>query len=125
MRLRYRFVVALVAAFLGAGSFGVSAHASTMGKGGNGNGGTHNSSTHSSQSNGGSKWNGNWERHQGEGDHFRDHDRFRDNHCCDNHRDHCCDHFNDHCCDNGGDENSDCDWLRNHDHDRWWRDCSH
>ena len=102
MKVRYRFAVGVVAALMSAGSYATSAHASTMSKGGGNKGGN---SQHQS-----STWKGdsrNDRRNDFRRDRFRDHDRF--NHCCDN---------NNH--DNGGE---DCDWLRDHDHDAWVRDC--
>ena len=122
MRVRYRFIVALVAAFLGLASFGTGANAATAKSGG---GGTQHSSSSKSWS-GGSNWHDSSWRDNG-CCHDRDfHDR--DFHDRDFHHDHdCChdEHFEDHCCDNGGDEEFDCGWLRDHDHDRWWRDCPH
>ena len=125
MKVRYRFVVALVAALLGMGwSFGTTtAHAATMGT----------SATHMTMG-----------QHPGGGG--KDFSERRGNDCC--HGDHsaerhgerfheerfheerhdCChdEHFHeDHCCNNGDEFNgeSECDWLRDHDRDRWWRDC--
>ena len=116
MRLRYRFVVALAAALLSAGwSVGSTAHASTMGS-------SYVASTAAPQfcrsGCGGSGY-----RDRGRSDRRQD---FRQDRREDRFRDHCCDN-NNHCCDNNnhGNSGSDCDWLRDHDHDSWLRECQH
>ena len=112
MRLRYRFIVTLVVAIMGLASAGSTAYASTMGQGSKGN------VQHVSQT---QKSPGGWNRSWHDRDSHRD--SHRDEHRDFHHDNHCCDHNNDHCCDNGGDFSNDCDWLRDHDHDAWLREC--
>jgi hypothetical protein len=122
LKVRYRFAAALVAAFMGAASAGSTVYASA----GNHPGGGNSTARHDSSPKGQDKtWSGkNWDNRSDNQRDFRQ-DRHDDR---SNFRDHCCDHNNDNHSDNHNSDSSrssDCDWLRNHDHEAWLRECSH
>ena len=104
MRLRYRIITAIATLAVAFGFAGTTAHAAT-----------NHSSGVSSASTVDKGWNGPWKGGDSGRHDNGNHEWRHDGDCC---RDH-----HDHCCDNGGDSSSDCDWWREHDHDRWWRDC--